>query len=439
MAVPLNETEIKQLKTLVNVLRRSNDESDQTKIASIRRFLPSLGDSTLKIDMARTFSTNQSEHARSLFTKLTGDDGTLTRPPKRSATAMNDSENLLEDPSLDNLIDMAVVNPANTEIEMPKKVRKTKLIESISLSIAQNLSKSKATQTVFDVVLQTVKAKILKFQNFESLARLGLTCLVASNSKVLPTIFLNGGPQYSKLYSPYLSTHLVGHSNTYTALFMLSFPVWVVITSKDTVFYVPTIEEINRLRLFNLSTTTFDIKRFLTAEPNFDNFHVFEASAQGDMLLSKLFTSVLLTYGALSMNRAECDFEVPVSTTDIALYESAALKVWQHLFQTALTKVFNETNNSLFVVMDSFMPGKVAGSFCNEITEELKHILDEAKCQPKDQQVQQQIPTAHVSMFDEVDQIAVNSFGETFEFNGFLHAENDSLPPLSQETLDSIF
>ena len=177
-------------------------------------------------------------------------------------------------------------------------------------------------------------------------------------------------------------------------------------------------------------TKTFNVKRFLTAEPNFVNCNVFEASVQKDMLLALLFTVVSLTYGALLMDQTECDIHRIVSTTDSGVYESAALEVWKKLFHIALTNIFNEPANLLFGVMDSFMPGKVEGSFNLEITKELEHILSDPSDLPQLQAQPQPMGDifAAIPLVAEVEGEA--SAEVEFARNPFLHAEESTTPTL---------
>jgi len=430
MATPLNNEEQRELKTFVNKVRRSKDPLDQPKMESIQRTFPSLGNNTFSIEMARTFCANNPSAARSFLTALSQDNEPTHRQRKRSATEMTGaSHSTLDDSSLDGLLNNSELDlNTPTGLVMPAKMRKTKALDAFATSIAQALQKDNSKKTVFDVVLQVIKTKLLKFPRFEILASFGLTSLVHPTKSA--AIFVNAGPQLLKAYSPFLANHLVNDSNTYTALFMLSFPVWVVITTKDTVFYVPTNEEINRLALFNSMTKTFNVKRFLTAEPNFVNCNVFEASVQKDMLLAMLFTVVSLTYGALLMDQTECDIHRIVSTTDSGVYESAALEVWKKLFHIALTNIFNETANSLFVVMDSFMPGKVEGSFGLEITKELEHILSDTSGLPQLQAQPQPMGDifAAIPLVAEVEGEA--SAEVEFARNSFLHAEESTTPTL---------
>ena len=424
MATPLNKEELTELKKLVNQVRRSKDQLDQPKIESIQKAFPGLGNNTFTKEMARSFCANNPSAARSLLTALSQDNEPTHPRPKRSATEMSDApDSTLDDGSLDGLLNNSELSlNTPTGLVMPAKLRKTKALDAIATSIAQALQKDNAEKTVFDVVLQLIRSKLLKSPIFEKLASFGLTSLVSSKTSTSAAIFVNAGPQLLKAYSPFLASHLVNDPNTYTALFMLSFPVWVVITSKDTVFYVPTIEEINRLGLFNSMIKTFNIKRFLTAEPNFDNCNVFEASVQQDMLLPLLFTTVSLTYGALLLNQTECDIHRIVSATDSGVYESAALEVWKKLFQKALTNIYNETTNFLFDVMDSFMPERVKGSFCREITKELERILSDTSGQP---QLQVQ-PQPMGDIFRAIPLVAEVEFAQ----NSFLHAEESTTPTL---------
>lgn len=426
MDTPLNNEKQTELKKLVNRVRRSKDPLDQPKIESIRIAFPGLGDSTFNIQTARAFCANNPSAARSLLTALSGDNETTARPAKRSATEMTGASDVtLDDSSLDGLFTNSELSlNVMKGVVLPAKLRKTRAVDAIATSFAQALQKDNSKKTVFDVVLQVIRSKLLKFPIFEKLASFGLTSLVSD--KVHAAIFVNGGPQLLDAYSPFLARHLVNDPNTYTALFMLSFPVWVVITSKDTVFYVPTIEEINRLGLFNSMTKTFNSKHFLAAEPNFDNCNVFEASVQKDMLLALLFTAVSLTYGALLMDQTECDFDASLSITDSGLYESAALEVWNKLFQIALTNIFNETANFLFTVMDNFMPGKVEGSFCREIIKELQHILSDTSGQPQLQAQTQ--PQGDI--FRDIPLVAEVEDSQEFAPNPFLHAEQFNTPTL---------
>ena len=156
---------------------------------------------------------------------------------------------------------------------------------------------------------------------------LGLMTLIKDKHA---THFVNVPLIISKFYKPYFADDRLDR-NTYFALFLGWFPVWLVITSVDVVVYMLPVETfLADASLFDPALKQFNTSRLQNFQPDFNTCDVFQQKAFGVDLLPTLIGRVAVTMCILH-GKQDIDL-VELPDDQIPSFQAGAIRVMRTIF-----------------------------------------------------------------------------------------------------------
>lgn len=226
------------------------------------------------------------------------------------------------DPKSEALVRVKRAKPDQKEKEVPvPKLILTKKIKNIQAFIDEPLvAKTVYTESAI------VSSLLLSTNSFATKDPLGFMVLIARNRP--PTHFVNIPKLVTNFYNPSYSKPSLDR-NTYCALFLGWFPVWIVITWHGVTVYMLSVHDYSIL--FDVEQTKFLLENVLAYEPDFNTCDVFEQKAFGPQFLSTLIGRVAVIMCVLTgKHRAD---HVELSDAQVSLFRAGAFKVIQTVFR----------------------------------------------------------------------------------------------------------
>lgn len=234
---------------------------------------------------------------------------------------------------------VAEISTEPVEAKMPM-VRMTKRIKTIHECMQETSTK----QTIFDEAVNVGKfllsrSPLLKKDPF------GLILLL--NGGVKDIHFVHVPILISKLYQTYYYNPRLDR-NTYLGLFLGFYPVWILVTNDDVVFYLLSPETMLKDSLYSTEINAINRQKIASYIPNFDACDIFQYSVFGLNLLPTLLTQTIIN---LSMMNGECAFDFnftrQIPASHVLQFQSGIHTKMTSAFTTALN-VFTSTNSDIF-------------------------------------------------------------------------------------------
>lgn len=236
------------------------------------------------------------------------------------------------------LVDDISTEPVEVKIPIVRMTKRIKIMQECMQEISTK-------QTIFDEALNVGKY-MLSRSPLSKKDPFGLILLF--NGGVKDTHFVHVPIFVSKFYQPYYYNPRLDR-NTYIGLFLGFYPVWILITNDDVVFYLLSPELMLKDSLYSTEINAFNRQKIATYNPNFDACDIFEYSAFGVDLLPTLLTQTVIN---LSMLNGECpfdfDFNRQIPASHVIQFQSGIHTKMTNAFQSAL-KVFTDANSDVFI------------------------------------------------------------------------------------------
>ena len=212
------------------------------------------------------------------------------------------------------------------EITVPKLVM-TKNIKNIQAFVDESVV-AKTVYTESAIVANLM----LSTTSFGTKDPLGMMVLISS--KFPPTHFVNVPKLVTSFYKPHYSTPNLDR-NTYCALFLGWFPVWLVITSHGVTVYMLSVHDYPIL--FDVEENKFVPESILAYEPDFNTCDVFEQKTFGVQFLSILIGRVAVIMCVLT-GKHHAD-HVELIDKQVPVFRAGANKVIQTVFRNTASTV----------------------------------------------------------------------------------------------------